>query len=332
MALKSIRSEILHTLSDLMDNDLDRFLYQLWNTAEEPRIMASEVERKTRVQISQLLVSRCTESGALDRTLRTLREIGCNDQAQNLESRNKARLDKGNLTFRKSSSGDPEFSPSSEALSVAANQKPLRNVANQRLSRSFKNRVKTLKEVEAEAAEKLKSEGGDSSNRRQLLSCFGIQFGQYRGKSFKWLLENDLGYVAYLVGSHQMDIEKGKRTPQMDNKDALDEYATHYPEVNKEIKFFRIGQNPLGFGKKYEKETLQKLYNSNNHEKKRYVNYLRGMETSCTKGSRMELAINYILHRDKQSPASPVTYSAPTSATSTRKREYKPAAKKKRLY
>lgn len=128
----------------------------------------------------------------------------------------------------------------------------------------------------------------------------------------------------------------------MDNKNALAEYVTHYPEVVKEISVYREGQNPLGFGK-YKEETLQNLYNSNDHDKKGYVNYLRGMETSCTKGSPMELAINYILHRDKQSPASPVTYSAPTSATSTRKRKYtkkkttpakkrKPAVKKEKSY
>lgn len=35
-------------------------------------------------------------------------------------------------------------------------------------------------------------------------SLVGVTFGRYQGKTFKWLLENDVGWRACLVTSHQV--------------------------------------------------------------------------------------------------------------------------------
>ncbi|KAI9545072.1 hypothetical protein NQZ68_039591 [Dissostichus eleginoides] len=42
---------------------------------------------------------------------------------------------------------------------------------------------------------------GDPSNRRPLLGFFEIQFGLFRGQTFRWVAENSLGYAAYLVAA-----------------------------------------------------------------------------------------------------------------------------------
>lgn len=63
--------------------------------------------------------------------------------------------------------------------------------------------AKKPEEVEAEAKAQILSEGGDLSNERLILSRCKIQFGKYKGQTFKWLLENDVGYTAYIVASHQ---------------------------------------------------------------------------------------------------------------------------------
>ena len=49
----------------------------------------------------------------------------------------------------------------------------------------------------------------------QIKSRFELQCGKYRGQTFKWLLENDMGYAAYVVnymhkeGGHTPDTPLG---------------------------------------------------------------------------------------------------------------------------
>lgn len=79
--------------------------------------------------------------------------------------------------------------------------------------------MKKPEEVEAEAKAQIRSEGGDLSNERLVLSRYKIQFGQYRGQPFKWLLENDVGYTAFIVASHQKEHEHTMhQSPLMANK------------------------------------------------------------------------------------------------------------------
>lgn len=63
--------------------------------------------------------------------------------------------------------------------------------------------MKKPEEVEAEAKARVRSEGGDPSIYRLVLSRYMIQFGQYKDQTFKWLLENDLGYVVYLLADEE---------------------------------------------------------------------------------------------------------------------------------
>ena len=65
------------------------------------------------------------------------------------------------------------------------------------------------------------------------LSQSVLQFGKYKGISFRWLLGNDLGYVVMLLAGHQRERETGNvsQVPLMENKDALDQYAQLFPRV-----------------------------------------------------------------------------------------------------
>lgn len=61
--------------------------------------------------------------------------------------------------------------------------------------------------MEAEAKDRVLAEGGDPQNNRLVLSRSTIQFGQYKGQTFKWLLENDIDYVAFLVAGKKEDYK-----------------------------------------------------------------------------------------------------------------------------
>lgn len=56
-------------------------------------------------------------------------------------------------------------------------------------------------------------------NGTLVLSRWKVQFGRYQGKTFHWLLENDVGYSVNLVASHQKERERaGSQSPLMANK------------------------------------------------------------------------------------------------------------------
>lgn len=55
-----------------------------------------------------------------------------------------------------------------------------------------------------EAKERVLAAGGDPSNRKWLLAEMPMIFGKYRGKTFSWLLENDVGWAVMIVTSHKV--------------------------------------------------------------------------------------------------------------------------------
>ena len=83
-------------------------------------------------------------------------------------------------------------------------------------------------EVEAKAKSEVTQLGGNPSNRTDLLGQFELQFGRSRGKTFKWLLENGLGYATWIVNS--MSSETATSSPLSVNKDSFVEYFKSFPE------------------------------------------------------------------------------------------------------
>lgn len=113
-------------------------------------------------------------------------------------------------TFRRAPNGTLLLRASSEAQAVG----PLRVAGGQ-----APYRAKKPEEVDAEAQAHVTSEGGDTANATLVLSRWKVQFGRYQGKTFHWLLENDVGYAVNLVASHQKERERtGSQSPLMANK------------------------------------------------------------------------------------------------------------------
>ena len=63
-----------------------------------------------------------------------------------------------------------------------------------------------------------------------ILSQHILQFGKYRGQTFKWVLENDLGWVTGVIALVDLD-DKDREAPLSRNKFRLLAYVKHFPEV-----------------------------------------------------------------------------------------------------
>lgn len=87
MAPRTIKNLIKDTLEDLGGTDFDKFVDQLLDRREEPRLPRSKVEGKGFLVVTDALVSLFCELGALRVTLETLRDIGCNQEAGRLGER-----------------------------------------------------------------------------------------------------------------------------------------------------------------------------------------------------------------------------------------------------
>ncbi len=89
--------------------------------------------------------------------------------------------------------------------------------------------------------------GGDPTDDLLLASQSAIQFGQYRGRTFKWLLENDLGYSLVVLSGHQREREAGRldRGALMANKDAFLQYACTFKKVTEAIRVRRQREGTL---------------------------------------------------------------------------------------
>lgn len=123
-------------------------------------------------------------------------------------------IQKGNPTFRRTSAGELDVQPSQEAL-IRKTHMQSRVVPE-----------KSAQEVEAEAENRVRSEGGCTEGDGStvlVLSRYTLQFGMYRGQTFKWLLENDLQYAAFIITDHDEGPRNGRQNhltsgPLMDNK------------------------------------------------------------------------------------------------------------------
>lgn len=67
----------------------------------------------------------------------------------------------------------------------------------------------------------VRQRGGDASDRTEVLGDYILQFGKYQGKSFRWLLENDVGYTMYLIRNLQKEQASGVCMAEGHKKDSL---------------------------------------------------------------------------------------------------------------
>ncbi|XP_075899328.1 uncharacterized protein LOC142899569 [Nelusetta ayraudi] len=263
MSRATAKSAIAEALRLLSRDHLQKFCFFLHDRREDPRVTRTDLGDGSVETISDMLVSKFSAAGAVGVTMDLLRSLTYNSAADVLESRTKALIDEGVPTFRRTSAGELDVGPSQEAL---RRRIPMRNSLIP---------AKTAQEVEAEAMECVRSEGGspDGDSTALVLSRYTLQFGQYRGQTFKWLLENDLQYSAYIITGHESEEPRHQRQtpdPLMDNKDSLRKYAIAHRAFRK-VRSLELAQNGkalVGFGK-YKDVKLRELYQD--PDRRRYL-------------------------------------------------------------
>ena len=87
--------------------------------------------------------------------------------------------------------------------------------------------------VEDRAKSEVMQLGGNPADRTDLLGQLEIQFGQFKGQTFRWLVQNGLGYSAWMVNS--MSRETATSAPLSINKHLFKEYLTLFPEGNEAL-------------------------------------------------------------------------------------------------
>ncbi|KAL2087147.1 hypothetical protein ACEWY4_018206 [Coilia grayii] len=82
--------------------------------------------------------------------------------------------------------------------------------------------------------------GGDVSDRQEVLGEYTLQFGKYKGKTFRWLLENDVGYTVYLMKKVEEEERAGLFNPEGPKKDRLlsfTEYSRSFQDTEDLLKY-----------------------------------------------------------------------------------------------
>ncbi|KAL2080219.1 hypothetical protein ACEWY4_024016 [Coilia grayii] len=166
---------------------------------------------------------------------------------------------------------------------------------------------------------------GEEPKAQAVLAEHHLQFGQYRGHTFRWLLENDVGYACSIIASHEKERASGdtSQTPLMSNKDALASYARLFPPMVTAIARRRMREGSLnvrgldstlvGFGQHAHK-TYKSLYEAKDRESRTYVQWLRKAKVSA--GSKVHALQAYVLAREAEKAAAPPAQ-APPAATGT---------------
>ncbi len=90
--------------------------------------------------------------------------------------------------------------------------------------------VLSLEKARESARLAVLQQGGDPNNEQHLLGQHQLQFGIFRGQTFKWLAENALGYAGYLIASMSEQSGKSESHNNLINKRAFHKYISHYPE------------------------------------------------------------------------------------------------------
>ncbi|XP_016432021.1 uncharacterized protein LOC107758734 [Sinocyclocheilus rhinocerous] len=213
--------------------------------------------------------------------------------------------------FRREASGEltPKPSPEAAALATAYRKNPT------------PGRSWPAARVKEEAIAHVAAAGGDTSNRQLVLSESALQFGQYRGKTFKWLLSNDVGYAAMVLAVHQREREGGDTTQSavMGNKDALLRYAGLFPDMVAAISERRVREGTgtpaqedqvlVGFGN-FATMSFKDLYEATDRDRKGFIKWVR--KQTARPGTKMETLQKYIRRRD----AEMLSESAPPVAAS----------------
>lgn len=165
----------------------------------------------------------------------------------------------------------------------------------------------------------VRQRGGDVSDRTEVLGDYILQFGKYKGKPFRWLLENDVGYTVYLIKNLQKEEASGIPMAEGHSKDSLlsfVKYAVSFEEIQSLLTYEASGvgvvsassedDQLVGFGSRA-KSTWNEIWDSRADG---YADFI--MRKSCVPGTRMYKLQQYLRKRQQSATAStPVASRAP---------------------
>ena len=217
------------------------------------------------------------------------------------------------VSFRKGPSGHLRQDPSDEAMRIK------NNPALQDRSPARQHDL-----VKVDALTVVVQRGGDVSDQQELMGAYVLQFGKYKGKSFHWLLENDVGYIIYLINKVDEEERDGRFNPQGHSNDSLLsflDYARSFQEIEDLHRYLLSRQpaapvtseadNHVGFGART-KDTWRQIWESRADG---YAAFILGMK--CVPNSRMYNLQQYLLKQQRAESRPPPAEASTTSAAST---------------
>lgn len=165
----------------------------------------------------------------------------------------------------------------------------------------------------------VRQRGGDVSDRTEVLGDYILQFGKYKGKPFRWLLENDVGYTMYLIKNLQKEEASGIPMAEGHSKDSLlsfVNYALSFEEIQSLLTYEASGvgvvaassedDQLVGFGSRA-KSTWKEIWDSRADG---YADFI--MRKCCVPGTRMYKLQQYLRKRQQSATAStPIASRAP---------------------
>lgn len=199
------------------------------------------------------------------------------------------------MSFRKGPSGHLRRDPSEEAKRMKDNP-------------SLQDKSTPQREdlVRMNACSVVLQRGGDVSDKREVLGEYILQFGKYKGKSFRWLLENDVGYALYLSNKVEEEEQAGQFNPEGPCKDSLIsflEYSRSFKEIEDLKRYLKRpdpspvlieDDNTVGFGTRAQ-DTWRKIWDTRADG---YAYFI--MKQKCVPGSKMYNLQQYLLKQQKK--------------------------------
>ncbi|XP_063069017.1 uncharacterized protein LOC134460571 [Engraulis encrasicolus] len=213
------------------------------------------------------------------------------------------------VVFRKGPRGFLVCDPTPEAQRIKDNP-------------ALKDQSAPLREdlVRQNALAEVRRRGGDASDRLEVQGDYVLQFGKYKGQVFRWLLENDVGYILYLFDSLTKEEEAGIHGGEGHGKVNLHtflRYARSYQEIEARLAYEAAQPQaaqpqaadaaPLsdhdrlvGFGKR-PKSTWGEVWESRADG---YASFI--LSQHCTKGTKMDKLQQYLRRRQQETATAPV--------------------------
>jgi hypothetical protein len=119
--------------------------------------------------------------------------------------------------------------------------------ANNMKGRKTEYKAKDRKIVRAGALRAAKQIGGDLKDGLTVLGEYLLQFGQFQGKSFRWVVENALGWACAIIHSMSAQREVESAAPLSQNKFDMKRYVESFEEGRRAIEQVKKNRRPGKF-------------------------------------------------------------------------------------